>query len=228
MKIISHRGGAKLAPENSIEAIEQSRALKVIAAEVDIHISKDGKLVVFHDFDLKRLAGINKPVESLNLSELRKVQLKNGALIPTLAEIISSAGDMPLYIEGKGGNWAKLLTKELQKFRFSNPPTVISFNEKELKKFRELSMNIDCYLVEIFRGLSAIKTAKKNGFQGIDIHYLGMNKYVYRAAKREKLKIILYSINSERLARHYLKYYPDIELTTDSPQKLVQLINDIK
>lgn len=227
MKIISHRGGAGLAPENSLDAIKVSKALGVYAAEVDLHITKDNKLVVFHDYDLKRLAGVNKDINQLSLNEISKITLKNGTTIPTLSEVIKTAGDLKLIIEGKGGNWSKLLDSELQKHRFNIKPDVISFNESELSKFHELNNEIDCYLIEIFRGLNTIKHAKKNGFIGIDIHYLGMNPIVYKAAKQNNLKVIVYTINSTKMANFYNKHYPDIYITSDSPDQLLHLIKNI-
>src|ERR1035438_9977333 len=114
MKIISHRGGAKLAPENSIEAIKVSRSLGVDAAEIDIRVTKDGQLVVFHDKSLKRLAGINKAIKNLTVNEIKQINLKSGAKIPTLEELLNAAGDLPLIIEGKGTDWANKLAISLQ------------------------------------------------------------------------------------------------------------------
>jgi len=50
---IAHRGGAKLWPENTLFAFEQAAAAGFDGAEVDVQLSRDGRLVVFHDFHLK-------------------------------------------------------------------------------------------------------------------------------------------------------------------------------
>lgn len=50
---IAHRGGAKLWPENTLFAFEQAAAAGFDGAELDLQLSRDGKLVVFHDFHLK-------------------------------------------------------------------------------------------------------------------------------------------------------------------------------
>lgn len=227
MKIISHRGGAKLAPENSLEAIKVSKTLKVDAVEIDIHITKDKKLVVVHDPDLKRLAGIDKRIDELDLSEIKKVELHNGTAIPTLTEAIDFAGDMPLFIEGKGGNWSKLLFRELNKHHFKIKPTVISFNDAELAKFHDLTKSTSCFNLEIFRGLKAISTAKKHGFNGIDIHFLALNPLVYRAAKKNNLKIVIYLIDNKSIAKFINKLYPDVAITTDRPDNLLNLVKNI-
>ena len=51
--IIAHRGGAKLWPENTLFAFEQAVAAGFDGAELDVQLSRDGQLVVFHDFHLK-------------------------------------------------------------------------------------------------------------------------------------------------------------------------------
>ncbi len=222
MKIISHRGGSKLAPENSIEAIKLSRSLGVDSAEIDIHITKDNKLVVFHDYSLKRMAGIDKPINTLTLKEINAITLLNGATIPTLSEIIDAAGDMKLTIEGKGGSWARLLTKELSRHHFKNKPNFISFNDAELKKFKNLNEDAECYTIDIFKALKSIKTARKNGFSGIDIHYLALNRFVYKTAKKNNMKIIVWTLNSTSRAKKLAKRYPDISITTDIPDKMIK------
>jgi glycerophosphoryl diester phosphodiesterase len=50
---IAHRGGAKLWPENTLFAFERAVAAGYDGAELDVQLSRDGKLVVFHDFQLK-------------------------------------------------------------------------------------------------------------------------------------------------------------------------------
>ena len=53
-KIIAHRGGAGLRPENSMSAIEHAIELGVHGIEVDVHLSKDGEVIVYHDYRLNR------------------------------------------------------------------------------------------------------------------------------------------------------------------------------
>jgi glycerophosphoryl diester phosphodiesterase len=130
---------------------------------------------------------------------------------------------MKLTIEGKGGSWAKLLTKELAKHHFKKKPNFISFNDPELKKFRDLNEDAECYTVDIFKGLKSVKTAKKNGLSGIDIHHLGMNRLVYRAAKKNNLKVIVWTVNSTSRAKKLAKRYPDISITTDIPDQMLKI-----
>ena len=78
------------------------------------------------------------------------------------------------------------------------------------------------------RGKKTIKAAKKHGFEGVDLHYMAINPMVNRAAKKNNLKTILYTINSHFVAKTINHFYPDIELTTDIPDKLLHLVKPIE
>ena len=102
---IAHRGLHDLTencPENSLAAFRLA-AEEGFAIENDIHLSKDGEVVVFHDDDLKRMCGVDGKVEEMTLSELKELRL-NGTdeQIPTLRECLDAvAGRVPLLIEFK-------------------------------------------------------------------------------------------------------------------------------
>ena len=78
-----HGGGAQ---ENSIEAFD--RACRAgFGIELDVQLSKDGTVVVFHDDTLKRMTGDGRRVDEASLAELRKLTLKGKGRIPTFEEV---------------------------------------------------------------------------------------------------------------------------------------------
>ena len=95
MKIFAHRGLMLNYPENTIlsftHALEQGFGL-----EIDIHRTKDGKLVVIHDSNLKRLASIDKEITNINFDSLQKIGINyikatgvnNTGKIPSLRETL--------------------------------------------------------------------------------------------------------------------------------------------
>ncbi|MES1168290.1 MAG: glycerophosphodiester phosphodiesterase family protein, partial [Oleiharenicola lentus] len=56
--IIAHRGASAEKPENTIAAFRRALALEVDGIELDVHVTKDGVPVVFHDAQLRRLTGV--------------------------------------------------------------------------------------------------------------------------------------------------------------------------
>jgi len=139
MKIISHRGGAKIAPENSLESIRASIDIGVEALEIDVRLTRDKKLVVFHDPTLRRMANLNRLVSRLSLDEIKKITLRNGTHIPSLDEFIAETKNLTLFIEGKERGWAEILNQTLNNYPNKKRFKVISFNGRELQKFHRLS-----------------------------------------------------------------------------------------
>lgn len=103
--MFAHRGChsiEKLVPENSMAAF-QAAVAGGYGIELDVHITKDGKVVVFHDDTLERMCRQTGAVESYTLDELKKFHLLNTAeRIPELSEVLSYVGGrVPLLIELK-------------------------------------------------------------------------------------------------------------------------------
>lgn len=102
-KEFAHRGvHTQTVPENSLRAF-QGAVDRGLGIELDIQLSADGQVVVVHDFDLKRVAGIDKKVKELSAEELSKISLcgqSDG--IPTLRQVLDTVnGSVPLIVEIK-------------------------------------------------------------------------------------------------------------------------------
>ena len=100
----AHRGlWSEKYPENSLPAFELA-ARAGYGIELDIQLSKDKKVVVFHDTTLKRMCGVDRKVCDLTLAELKKLTLaKTEYRIPTLSEVFDLIdGRVPLLVELKG------------------------------------------------------------------------------------------------------------------------------
>ena len=73
--IIGHRGAKGIAPENSLSGFKKAIELGIDGVELDVHLTKDGKLVVIHDMNLKRLTGLKILIKQLTFKELRKYDI---------------------------------------------------------------------------------------------------------------------------------------------------------
>ena len=95
--LAAHRGGAALWPENSLLAFRNAIALGADFIEFDVHLSKDGELVVIHDPTLERTTTGAGPVKDRTVAELQALRLKDrtGAVtaeaVPTLDEVVAVA-----------------------------------------------------------------------------------------------------------------------------------------
>jgi glycerophosphoryl diester phosphodiesterase len=109
-RTVGHRGASALAPENTLRAIELAIAHGLDMVEVDVHLSRDGELMVIHDADLLRLAGRRDAVASLTADELTRIDLGDGQGVPRLTEVFALArGRLGIYVELKGDHTGSAL-----------------------------------------------------------------------------------------------------------------------
>lgn len=137
---IAHRGlhGGKI-PENSAAAFKAAMEKKY-ALEIDVRLTKDNKIVVFHDDSLERMCGVMKKVIEADLAEIQKLKLKNSEeKILTFKEFLELVnGKAPLLIEiknsGKVGVLESLILDELK--NYEGEFAIQSFNPFSIEYFK--------------------------------------------------------------------------------------------
>lgn len=138
----AHRGlHSEGVPENSLTAFRLA-VENGYAIELDVRLSRDGELVVFHDDTLTRVAGIDKRVDELTLSELKELSLLGtDERIPTFREVLSLVdGKVPLLVEIKEDIFKYAVTEAAVKVlrEYKGEYIVESFNPLALSRFRRL------------------------------------------------------------------------------------------
>jgi glycerophosphoryl diester phosphodiesterase len=93
--VFAHRGGSALAPENTIVAFDNGLALGADGLELDVHLSRDGAVVVHHDRLLERTTALRGPIAARTVDELRRVD------VPTLADVLTRHRDARVIVEMK-------------------------------------------------------------------------------------------------------------------------------
>lgn len=140
--LFAHRGYHDPAlglPENSLGAYQ--RAIEAgFGIEIDVHLTRDRELIVFHDHDLQRLCGVPGRVEDWTLAALTPLRLQNTEWgIPTLAEVLALvAGRVPLLIELKvpGADIAISSRTYAALHSYSGPYLIQSFQPFVLRWFK--------------------------------------------------------------------------------------------
>src|SRR5881628_2776573 len=108
--VFAHRGGAALAPENTIAAFDNGLALGADGLELDVHLSRDGVVVVHHDGLLDRTTTLRGPIAARDAAELRRAD------VPSLAEVLARYRDQRIIVEMKV-NHAELAVATLEVIR---------------------------------------------------------------------------------------------------------------
>jgi glycerophosphoryl diester phosphodiesterase len=103
MHIIAHRGASAYEPENTLRAFETAIRMGATMLELDVHLTRDGELVVLHDPDLSRTTNGAGDVSTFTLAEAQAFDAGLGEHLPSLREVIALArGRAQLYIGMKG------------------------------------------------------------------------------------------------------------------------------
>jgi len=120
-RIYAHRGASRLALENTMPAFQAALAAGADGVELDVRLSQDGEVMVFHDVTLERLAHRNERVGDLSAQQLRQVVLKDDGRIPRLDDVLDLfAGKgrlLNIEIKGDGGRRFRLATRVAERLR---------------------------------------------------------------------------------------------------------------
>jgi len=102
--IIAHRGASAEFPENTLAAFRGAVALGVDGIELDVHTTRDGVAVVFHDDRLHRLTGVRGRIDRFTWREVSTLRVHGSESIPRLADVLRlTRGRTVVQIELKAG-----------------------------------------------------------------------------------------------------------------------------
>lgn len=202
--MIAHRGDVENGVENSIQAMQAAHKAGANFSEMDVLITRDKKFVIAHDNNLKRLAGIDKNISDMTLSQVRKVTLKENGFtskIPTLEEFLAASDKIhqKLFIELKlTGNepsdYKKRITAELKQLKvWEQGHRVMSMDKSTIEYVEtKLPQIITGYLISFQFGPLA-KT--KTDFYAVE--EFSYNDLFALYAESQKKDVYVWTINDE-------------------------------
>ena len=222
IKTIAHRGYVAKGVENSIEALEGAAEVGADYVEFDIILTKDNKFVVMHDYNLKRLAGLNKRVQDMNFDEVVGLTIKQGdftSKIPSLEEFVNKAKElnMNLVIELKPhgaepSNYIDILIGEIKRLKLENYK-FMSLNSKVMEELETKVPNLETgYVIPLQFG----------NFHHSNIDFFVIEDFSYRdrlveQARKENKQVFVWTINNPALITKYLQSPAD-GIITDEPE----------
>lgn len=138
----AHRGGPRLpgneGRENSLYAFGQAVALGYRYLETDVHVTRDGVLVAFHDEQLDRVTDQSGRIADLDFAALRQARIGGIDPIPTLAEALDAFPQIRFNIDLKSPAAVRPLVDVLNRTRAHDRVCVTSFDNRTLAQFRRL------------------------------------------------------------------------------------------
>ncbi len=219
---LAHRGlHNELVDENSVASFEDA-VKQGFGLEIDIHLTKDEKVVIIHDYTTTRVTGVEKKVTESTLAELNKLSLlKTKSKIPQLKDVLKIVdGKVPILIELKAESdynpaFAKVVIDELKDYEYKDTVALQSFNPFLTKEMKEMqdeiiigqlsSDEIDGqtkFVQFLFRSLLVLRISRPDFF-AYEVKYIKKRK-VQR--KRRKFPLLAWTVDDEsslEIARKY-------------------------
>lgn len=244
MKIIAHRGGAKLAPENTLAAIRQAIALGVDMIEIDVILSKDGEIIVIHDDKIDRTTNGEGVVKEMTLEEIRQYDAGSwfddrfaGEKVPTLEETFEAIdGRTVLLIEIKDGDeeypgLEKKVVDAIHKYEANDWVIVQSFNENSVLRTKAMDPTLITYylmgrnFLEFYEEMPAEPISLP--YNGIAVHHSGIDAEKTKKIHEAGYKLLVWTVNEDEDIQNMISAGVD-GIITDRPDRLGELLGQEK
>jgi len=214
--LAAHRGGALLWPENSLLAFRNATALGADLIEFDVHLSKDGEVVVIHDPTLDRTTTGSGPVSERTAAELKTLRLRDrtGAVteetVPTLDEVVAIAAAarrrmlLEVKVDASRARYPGIEEKVLailDRHRMAASTVVMAFDEATWRRVRELRPDVATCALYAASGLAAstlaaqLETLRAAGVGFIGIEHTAVDAAAVAQARAAGIGIGAWTVN---------------------------------
>ncbi len=240
----AHRGGALLWAENSLLAFRNALALGADFLELDVHLTRDGQVVVIHDATLERTTTGTGPVRERTLAELGAVRLKDrgGAVleegVPTLDQVVAlaAAGKRQILLEIKTDDrhqrYPQIEEKVfavLDRHRFTPATVVMAFEAATWRRLRQVRPDARVAALYSARMLpAAAVTAELEALRQAGVGFVGLdqplvNAEVAKQARLAGLTLGVWTVNEREAIARFIDQGVGVVIT-DRPDLARELL----
>ena len=210
-QIWAHRGASFYAPENTLEAFDIAVKQKADGIELDVQLSKDGKLVVIHDETMDRVSNGTGYVKDYNLNELKQFNVAKlfphygFSEIPTLEEVyhLLKGTDLTVNVELKTGiifyeGIEQKLLNLAKKMNMEDRIIYSSFNHYSLLNLRKLNKDVKIGILVSDIYVDVIDYAIKLGADALHpIGYMLKLPGFIKESKEKNMKLHVWTVDNE-------------------------------
>ncbi|CAG0944938.1 glycerophosphoryl diester phosphodiesterase [Anaerolineae bacterium] len=247
--IVAHRGGAALMPENTLAAFKNALKLGVDMVETDVHLSKDGEIIIMHDPNVATTTNGSGQISEMTLTELKKLNAatknaKGGVTqqeIPTLAQVLDtvkakSGIQIEIKLKAGGARYPgieKKVIDQVNALGMADKVIIISFDFPTLKEVKAIDPHIQTGAIVDARWFSTRTTLSPDQVVAEIIDTSGADYFMptsttvtetlVRAVHARGLKIGTWTVNTAGEMSRLAGWGVD-GITTNSPDVLKSVL----
>ncbi len=237
-----HRGASREAPANTLSAFVRAADLGADGVELDVHLSRDGHVVVIHDFALDSTTDGHGLVRDLTLVELKRLDAGawfgpsfSGERIPTLQEVIDAVGRrllLNIELKSRGGEENDLATAVLgliERNGLLGRVVVSSFNRQAVRRVRELDPRVPVGLLFKMDPFATLRPWPKHLARPDALHpyHRALSRAYVRWAKWRGYRIHTWTVDDPARMRQLVKWGVEIVIT-NRPDLLGQVLAEAR
>ncbi|MEV5431777.1 glycerophosphodiester phosphodiesterase family protein [Streptomyces sp. NPDC052701] len=215
---IGHRGVMGVEPENTLRSFVAAQEAGLDAIELDLHLSKDGALVVMHDTEVDRTTDGTGPIAEKTLAELRALDAGGGERVPVFEEVLAAVRT-PLQAEIKDVAAARALAEVMRERDLVDRVEVSSFHDEAVAEMARLVPGVRTALIASRYGADIVDRAVDAGARTVCLNIRRLTLEVVEYARKADLRIIGWVVNTQEHLRlvHALRLdgattdYPEIK-----------------
>ncbi|NGO76995.1 glycerophosphodiester phosphodiesterase [Streptomyces sp. YC504] len=213
---IGHRGIMGVEPENTLRSFIAAQQAGLDAIELDLHLSKDGALVVMHDTEVDRTTDGRGPIAEKTLAELRELDAGHGERVPVFEEVLDAVR-APLQAEIKDVAAARALAEVMQRRDLVGRVEVSSFHDEAVAEIAKLVPGVRTVLIASRYGPDVVDRAVAVGAQAVALNIRRVTLETVELARKAELRVIGWVVNTQ----DHLRLVRALQLdgaTTDYPE----------
>jgi glycerophosphoryl diester phosphodiesterase len=193
---IGHRGVMGVEPENTLRSFVAAEQAGLDVVELDLHLSKDGALVVMHDADVDRTTDGTGPIAAKTLAELRALDAGHGERVPVFEEVLDAVS-VPLQAEIKDVAAARTLAEVMHRRDLVGRVEVISFHPEAIMEVARLVPGVRTALVAQYYGPEVVGRAVEAGAATLCLDINRITLEIVGLARAAGLRVFAWVVNTQ-------------------------------
>ncbi|MDX2851983.1 glycerophosphodiester phosphodiesterase family protein [Streptomyces sp. PA03-3a] len=193
---VGHRGVMGVEPENTLRSFVRAEREDMDQIELDLHLSKDGALIVMHDVKVDRTTDGSGLIGDFTLDELRDLDAGHGERIPVFEEVLDAV-TKPIQAEIKDVAAARVLAAVMRERDLAGRVDVLSFHDEALAEIRELLPDARTVLVaQGPMGSEIITRAQAVGASLVSLSLRRISLALVQECHRAGISVISWTVNT--------------------------------